>query len=450
MDTPRPTPTLLDFMAPVIGQTLSVAEAVVRGAPPKSAVDVNRDLFEALRRAREDARKAGKADGAILAAAFAVAAWVDDLLARQRSWYGNTKGLMDALFQGADGLSGTMERLRALPDNELDVRGVIVAVLALGLGEADQRRGQAVADVQRHESARLSRRLAEAGLLPSLTVPETEIPAWQPPAPVRSVTPLIGAGVAAAVAIGAAFVLWPDRPDVVAADDETVELVRLLADGFDCARIDVTATAPGTLRIRGHVQADADRQRLVTAAATIEGVDAIETELETLAWPFCDVASTLMDVASLRTQAAPEISVTAEDGRYQAGDNLVVDVRSSDAIDGYLYVDYYAADGTVIHLLPEAAFPGNVVAAGEIIRIGTNAITPGPLERQWRVAGPLGPKMIVALTVPVPLFPDLRPTQEDASDYLADLREALIEVPQLGGGSDFPADYIMIEAVGES
>ena len=58
--------------------------------------------------------------------------------------------------------------------------------------------------------------------------------------------------------------------------------------------------------------------------------------------------------------------------------------------------------------------------------------------------------MIVALTVPVPLFPDLRPTQEDASDYLADLREALVEVPQLGGGSDFPADYIMIEAVGES
>ena len=440
-----PPPTLLDLVNPLVKRIQSVAEAVARGQPPGPAADINRDLYSRLRGTLESAQKSGKDRGAAGAALFAVAALADQMLSTHKGWYGESKGLLSALYKGEDPIAGTVERLRALPGDETEARLVILYVLGLGLGAADATRADAVADLRRQEADRMIALLERRGGLLK------EPPDIGKRASMGSTT-----GTAAPVALAGCRVrgrcscgrrwLVVDRTRAGHGG-----WTRIRRPCSTCCFKAMTALGSmrefeeaGELRLYGHVQSAEDRARLVANAGTLGEFDEVDVDVDVLPWPQCAVAATLASNGTLSTSVPPGIQLA--DGRtsFQPGDNLVIDVAIPSTDVGYLYVDLVDVDGEVLHLLPEPAQPNNIVSPGDTVRIGTTSVRPDPLERQWSLARPVGRKMIVVLATSVPLFADVRPPRQSLDAYLADLEESLSQLPDLGISTAQPGAYLTI------
>lgn len=117
-------------------------------------------------------------------------------------------------------------------------------------------------------------------------------------------------------------------------------------------------------------------------------------------------------------------------GRFVEGDLLVVSVQSDR--DGYLKLDYYQADGTVVHLIPNVFGGDAFVKAGQVYTFG------GPGTREtFTVQGPFGAETIKALVSTQPFHSSFAATRnvDDSREYLGTLRVATRGV-KVGGGSD--------------
>ncbi|MDH3605326.1 MAG: peptidoglycan DD-metalloendopeptidase family protein [Candidatus Tectomicrobia bacterium] len=96
---------------------------------------------------------------------------------------------------------------------------------------------------------------------------------------------------------------------------------------------------------------------------------------------------------------------------YTKGDNLLVHVLSEQ--NAHLQMDYYQADGQVVHLLPHA-LDGNRVEAGEVFSLGK----PGNML-QFEVVPPFGVEMLTVVASRNPLDASQRgPHIEPAAQYL--------------------------------
>jgi hypothetical protein len=106
------------------------------------------------------------------------------------------------------------------------------------------------------------------------------------------------------------------------------------------------------------------------------------------------------------------------DAVYTAGEKLVVNIVTASA--AYLQVDYYQADGQVVHLLPNA-LDANYVAAGETFTLGK----PGS-SFQFEISPPFGVEMLTVIASQQPLgaLGDI-PSVEPASLYLERLATRL-------------------------
>jgi hypothetical protein len=106
------------------------------------------------------------------------------------------------------------------------------------------------------------------------------------------------------------------------------------------------------------------------------------------------------------------------DAVYTAGEQLLVDIVA--ASDAYLQVDYYQADGQVVHLLPNA-LDGNYVKAGETFALGQ-----AQSSFQFKISPPFGVEMltVIASQQPLAALVDV-PSVEPASQYLARLSTSL-------------------------
>jgi hypothetical protein len=97
--------------------------------------------------------------------------------------------------------------------------------------------------------------------------------------------------------------------------------------------------------------------------------------------------------------------------RYTEGEHLLVHVLSDQS--AHLQMDYYQADGQVVHLLPHP-LDRNRVEAGEIFSLGKpdNAF-------QFAVVPPFGVEMLTVVASPRPLDGNQSgPTIEPAERYL--------------------------------
>ena len=106
-------------------------------------------------------------------------------------------------------------------------------------------------------------------------------------------------------------------------------------------------------------------------------------------------------------------------GRLTEGQPLVVDVTTP-AYDSYVNIDYYQLDGSVVHLVPNAAREGQSGAAA----LRGDDRQRGRLDR----SKPFGSEMIVLLITPAPLFDTLRPESEPRADYLRAVEKRLAQI----------------------
>lgn len=112
--------------------------------------------------------------------------------------------------------------------------------------------------------------------------------------------------------------------------------------------------------------------------------------------------------------------INRRDGQYVEGERLIVSVQADR--DSYIKLDYYQADGTVVHLVPNLYRGTASIKAGQTYTFG------GPGDREvFTIRGPFGAEAIkvVASTKPFDGASASRPDSDDSRDYLEILRSEL-------------------------
>ena len=202
----------------------------------------------------------------------------------------------------------------------------------------------------------------------------------------------------------------------------------------------------GTLELRGHVPAEAMRGPLLAAlAGQVGGGIPVADRMRVLPRPVCGALAGIASVGlpqSAEQDADPRIvgpdtHVRAYD--YREGERLVLDLAGPD-YDAFVYVDYFAADGTVIHLEPNGTVPLRRVAAAAPFRVGEAA--PGRAALDIAIAPPFGEEIAAAFAASRPLYEGTRPVVEPAGPYLDFLRERVAAAR--AADPDFKGEWVYV------
>lgn len=110
-----------------------------------------------------------------------------------------------------------------------------------------------------------------------------------------------------------------------------------------------------------------------------------------------------------------------DDGRFSEGDELIIHVQSDR--DGYLKLDYFQADGCVVHLVPNLYRGEASIKGGQTYSFGS-ATSP----EQFTVTGPFGVETIKAIVGVKPFDPSLQGKSTECDDgraYVQGLQQGL-------------------------
>ncbi len=198
----------------------------------------------------------------------------------------------------------------------------------------------------------------------------------------------------------------------------------------------------GTVKLWGAVRNRPDLQQVKSTLMNMRDVTGVRTTVRQMSRAQCELVNLFSPYISANRRLDQRISVKARtpEAQYEEYDNLVLDLGSPGR-DGYVYVDYYALDGSVVHLIPSSALPTNRMRAGSARRLGDR-----PANGEWMIGKPLGLEMIVALSSTTPLFTARREEVESAEIYLLDLQNSLKRVPDNSAGA-VVADIVFIKTV---
>lgn len=198
-----------------------------------------------------------------------------------------------------------------------------------------------------------------------------------------------------------------------------------------CARV-FTAfdRQTGELELRGHVPAPEIRAPLLAAMqAQIGGGLVLRDATHILPAPQC---KTLDGIAALGLPQSEEqltdFDLVGENAQvreyaFTEGDRLTIDLTGPD-YPAYVYVDYFDAEGQVVHLRPNVQAPLEKVGASQVFSIGRGD------DLDLRIAAPFGQDIAVAFATSEPLYEGLRPMIEPADVYLGALRKIVIAKSQ--------------------
>ena len=101
---------------------------------------------------------------------------------------------------------------------------------------------------------------------------------------------------------------------------------------------------------------------------------------------------------------------------YTQGDQMILDLAAPD-YDAYIYVDFFDANGNVIHLVPNETVPLALRPAKSAMRIGAGE--DGTPYLNITIGPPYGQEIAAAFAASAPLYDGVRPLSEPAEPYLA-------------------------------
>lgn len=194
-----------------------------------------------------------------------------------------------------------------------------------------------------------------------------------------------------------------------------------------CARLQTTfVPETGALELRGHIPEDALRGPVLAALSEqIGGAIAVSDQLLILPRPQCGALSGIAEVGLPQsTEQLTNPRVIGADGfaqnyTYVDGQRLELDLVAPD-YDSYVYVDYFAADGSVIHLQPNDRVPLEFSEAKVALSVGRDRGDKPSLD--ITVSAPFGQEIAAAFAASRPLYDGVRPLQEPAGPYLEFLK----------------------------
>ncbi len=126
--------------------------------------------------------------------------------------------------------------------------------------------------------------------------------------------------------------------------------------------------------------------------------------------------------------AGLKVWLNKADGRYEEDDPLEVYVHSDR--DVYLKLDYFQADGTVVHLVPNIFRQQAEIKKGQTYVFGSD-----DSPERFIISGPFGDEVIKALVSPYPFSKDLqsKAVVSDSETYVKTLKKNLERSEQQKG-----------------
>ncbi len=113
-----------------------------------------------------------------------------------------------------------------------------------------------------------------------------------------------------------------------------------------------------------------------------------------------EISQAAVSVVPQASASGAKVWTNKSDGHYVEGDRLIIYVQSDR--DAYLKLDYFQADGTVVHMVPNQFRGQGVVKAGRVYAFGDEAS-----PEQFNVQGPFGAETIKAIFSTRPFDPAL-------------------------------------------
>ncbi|SOZ54691.1 Serine/threonine protein kinase [Cupriavidus taiwanensis] len=285
--------------------------------------------------------------------------------------------------------------------------------------------GMSVAPAATSGPARRSGPLVAGGVLTALAgVAALGYYAWQSQRPAEA--PATDAGTAAPVSAAAP------------AELSMADVGKLLA-AVPCSLL-AGARLDQTLHVRGYLAESVGAARLREQLSGLPGAKALRevvVEAQPLAADKCEVASMIAPYWSGNRQGdtASSLQLRGKGTQLTEGAPMVLDLRTP-AQDSYVYVDYFAADGKVAHMVPSQRIPAHQAPPAYHATIGDSG--------DWIVSAPFGNELVVMLTTPAPLFASRRAEVESRQDYLRALEKPLAQMARTYGRDRISADLVQI------
>jgi type IV/VI secretion system ImpK/VasF family protein len=437
---------LFDCFAAFFRFGLELDAAIAAGRVESACVAAQRRARELLDEARAAARTLEIPDAQIESASFAAVAWIDEILERHPDWAATMVPLQLRLFNANDAPVEFFHHLSALPADDQAVREVYWHALVFGFkGQYyfESGEGGELGKLKDLHALQLPvRPLALDGLAHEHITPQPYVqpdPAG-PRDPQRRERALLRVGAVLVVLVPLAYLLasWLAGPKERA--PTLAQRVEHRLQAYACADLAASVAGDGSMRVSGFVPLPEEIQRVERDVRAIAGVGQTSFDLQVRIWPHCEVVAILKPYRARNREQRQGLKVaagTAREGRLREGDQVLFQVTNNAQRAGYLWVDYYTADGAVMHLNAGPRQPQ--VAAGETIELGRD------IPASWLVTPPFGTVLLTALSSPTPFGEAAeRPPFELASAYLQRLRES---VANSEFGARLVADFMFLETV---
>ncbi|MCO4861746.1 serine/threonine-protein kinase [Cupriavidus sp. WGlv3] len=195
-----------------------------------------------------------------------------------------------------------------------------------------------------------------------------------------------------------------------------------------------------TLHVRGYLAESVGAARLREQLSGLPGANALRevvVDAQPLAADKCEVARMIAPYWSGNRQGetASSLQLRGKGTQLTEGAPMVLDLRTP-AQDSYVYVDYFAADGKVAHMVPSQRIPAHQAPPAYHATVGDSG--------DWIVSAPFGNELVVLLTTPAPLFAARRAEVESRQDYLRALEKPLAQMARTYGRDRISADLVQI------
>lgn len=418
---------LLHHFTPVFSYGLALDERVSASQASDTADAVIARARDLVDRAKASALADGKRPEQVEDAAFALVAWIDEIMARNPAWLvGGGTPLQVTLYNTNNAGNEFFQHLSSLKQDQDEVREVYYHALLCGfVGQYYYENGDT------GELGKLKEvhgRQLPVAPAPIHTLREEKIT----PQPYGVADPSgpkyprqwdrtllrIGALVALLIPVGylAYLLLAAPKPSLQAPVQQALA-------AFPCSDLSVVADDDkGSVAVEGYVSRADDISAVKQRVDGVEGVKSSKVDVQLRIWPHCEVVKVLAQYKARNDDSGYGLAISPSTGhsdRFIEGEKVTVKVTGSN-YDSYVYVDYYTVTGDVAHIFPhpQESEIGRLIARGEQLVIGEEG-------RGWEVSPPFGQELITVISSPTPLYEGTLPEAESAKDYLPKLRQML-------------------------
>ena len=216
----------------------------------------------------------------------------------------------------------------------------------------------------------------------------------------------------------------------------TREAVTPVLASVPCAAL-LPAVRGDTLEVKGYIPKRIGAARFKEMLSAIPGANTLTVDVQQVSDEKCGPVELFAPYWAKTKEAGATATIRTKkpDSVLLEGEYLVLDITTP-AYDSFVNVDYFAFDGSVVHLVPSFRAKDNQAPPNYAATIGSLG--------NWMVSKPFGTDFIVLLITPAPLFDGLRPESEPASEYLRAVEKQLGQISAKHGADKIAVDFVQI------